>query len=138
MASRYYKGPELLVNYVYYGYSLDIWSTGVLMASIIFQKDPFFKGADDQDQLVQIVKVLGSSDFYLMMNKYKIKVQADMEARLDKIPKVPFQAFITKENQHLCSEEALDLLSQMLLYDPSERITPKDAMKHKYFNQIHE
>lgn len=28
VASRYFKGPELLVSYPYYHYSLDIWSLG--------------------------------------------------------------------------------------------------------------
>ena len=26
VATRYYKGPELLINYERYDYSLDIWS----------------------------------------------------------------------------------------------------------------
>ena len=28
VASRYFKGPELLVGYHYYDYSLDMWSLG--------------------------------------------------------------------------------------------------------------
>ena len=39
VASRYFKGPELLVDNVYYDYSLDIWSTGAMMASIVFNFD---------------------------------------------------------------------------------------------------
>lgn len=38
VASRYFKGPELLVDYNYYDYSLDIWSTGAMFASMIFKK----------------------------------------------------------------------------------------------------
>jgi casein kinase II subunit alpha len=49
VASRYYKGPELLVDDKLYHYSLDMWSLGCTMASIIFRKDPFFKGADNYD-----------------------------------------------------------------------------------------
>jgi len=33
----------------------------------------------------------------------------------------------------LCSDDALDLLSKMLIYDRAERILPKDAMEHPYF-----
>lgn len=36
VASRYYKGPELLVDYQLYDYSLDIWSVGCMFASLIF------------------------------------------------------------------------------------------------------
>jgi len=45
---------------------------------------------------------------------------------------------IKPENKHLISPEALDLLSRMLVYDHTERITPKEAMQHKYFAEIRE
>lgn len=32
VASRYYKGPELLIDFQYYDYSLDIWSAGCMLA----------------------------------------------------------------------------------------------------------
>lgn len=35
VASRYFKGPELLVDYNYYDYSLDTWSTGAMFASMV-------------------------------------------------------------------------------------------------------
>ena len=35
VASRYFKGPELLVDFLYYDYSLDIWSTGAILASMV-------------------------------------------------------------------------------------------------------
>lgn len=37
VASRYFKGPELLVNYQYYDYSLDMWSLGCMLVSMIFK-----------------------------------------------------------------------------------------------------
>ena len=40
------------------------------------------------------------------------------------------------QNEALVSEEALDLLDNMLRYDHAERITPKDAMEHPYFKPI--
>lgn len=35
VASRYFKGPELLIDYNYYDYSLDMWSTGAMFASMV-------------------------------------------------------------------------------------------------------
>jgi casein kinase II subunit alpha len=49
VASRYFKGPELLVDYQYYDYSLDLWSLGAMFAGMIFQKEPFFQGSDNYD-----------------------------------------------------------------------------------------
>lgn len=49
VASRYYKGPELLVDDKLYHYSLDIWSLGCTFAGWIFKIDTFFKGSDNFD-----------------------------------------------------------------------------------------
>lgn len=35
VASRYFKGPELLVDFQEYDYSLDMWSLGCMFASIV-------------------------------------------------------------------------------------------------------
>lgn len=35
VGSRYYKGPELLVGYKRYDYSLDMWSVGCMLASMV-------------------------------------------------------------------------------------------------------
>ena len=62
VASRYFKGPELLVGLQDYDYSLDMWSLGCMFAGMIFRKEPFFHGHDNYDQLVKIAKVLGTDE----------------------------------------------------------------------------
>ncbi len=57
VASRYFKGPELLVDLQDYDYGLDLWSLGCMFAGMIFRKEPFFYGHDNYDQLVKIAKV---------------------------------------------------------------------------------
>ena len=47
VASRYFKAPELLVGNGYYDYQLDIWSVGCMLGGMIFNREPFFKGADN-------------------------------------------------------------------------------------------
>lgn len=34
-----------------YDYSLDMWSLGCMLASMIFLKEPFFHGQDNYDQV---------------------------------------------------------------------------------------
>jgi serine/threonine protein kinase len=38
----------------------------------------------------------------------------------------------------ICPRLGLDLLSKMLIYNPSSRITAQEARKHPYFNDIPE
>jgi casein kinase II subunit alpha len=75
VASRYFKGPELLLNNMKYDYSLDIWSVGCVLASLIFKKEPFFYGTDNFDQLVKIVKVFGTEEMYKYIEKYKLNTK---------------------------------------------------------------
>lgn len=74
VASRYFKGPELLLNYEYYDYSLDIWSVGCTFAGMIFNRDPFFHGKDNYDQLEKIVRVLGTPDLQAYVKKYNLVI----------------------------------------------------------------
>ena len=58
-----------MVDYQFYDYSLDMWSLGCMLASMIFRKEPFFHGHDNYDQLVRIAKVLGTEDLYDFLDK---------------------------------------------------------------------
>ena len=57
-----------------YDYSLDLWSLGCMLASMIFRKEPFFHGHDNYDQLVRIAKVLGTEELFEYLDKYQIEL----------------------------------------------------------------
>lgn len=136
VASRYFKGPELLVDDESYTYSLDMWSFGALMAGMVFHKDPFFHGWNNQDQLLKIVKVLGTKELLEYVGKYKIEMEPELRKQITRRNSVPLLRFVTPEVQPLVSVEALDLIVKALRYDPIERILPAEAMKHPYFYPV--
>jgi len=138
VASRYFKGPELLVDNQVYDYSLDMWSFGCMLAALIFRREPFFHGHDNYDQLVKIAKVLGTDELLAYLGKYNLDLDPHFDGILGKYVKKPWTKFITPENQHLVSDEALSLLSKLLKYDHAERILPKEAMLHPYFAAVRE
>lgn len=136
VASRYYKGPELMVDDKLYHYSLDVWSLGCTLAGMIFKVDPFFKGSDNNDQLIKIAKVMGTDDLHTYIQKYRLTVQSKIAKILKSYPKVELEEFVNKENQGCVNEAALDLLRKMLVYDKNLRITPIEALKHPYFDPV--
>jgi len=87
VSSRPYKSPELLVGYQQYDFSMDIWSAGCMLAAMIFRKEHFFLGKDNNDQLVKIVSVLGSNEFYEYLRKYKIQIDPNESALYKKFSK---------------------------------------------------
>ncbi|GCB71385.1 hypothetical protein scyTo_0005924 [Scyliorhinus torazame] len=136
VASRYFKGPELLVDYQMYDYSLDMWSLGCMLASMIFRKEPFFHGHDNYDQLVRIAKVLGTEDLYDYIDKYNIELDPRFNDILGRHSRKRWERFVHSENQHLVSSEALDFLDKLLRYDHQTRLTAREAMEHPYFYPI--
>nr|CAD7200580.1 unnamed protein product [Timema douglasi] len=136
VASRYFKGPELLVDYQMYDYSLDMWSLGCMLASMIFRKEPFFHGHDNYDQLVRIAKVLGTEELFIYLEKYHIELDPRFHDILGRHSKKRWERFVHSENQHLVSPEALDFLDKLLQYDHYDRLTAREAMEHPYFYPI--
>ncbi|KAG5345853.1 CSK2A kinase, partial [Acromyrmex heyeri] len=136
VASRYFKGPELLVDYQMYDYSLDMWSLGCMLASMIFRKEPFFHGHDNYDQLVRIAKVLGTEELFEYLDKYHIELDPRFNDILGRHSRKRWERFVHSENQHLVSPDSLDFLDKLLRYDHYERLTAREAMEHPYFYPI--
>lgn len=59
ICSRYYRAPELIFGATNYTLNIDVWSTGCVMAELILGQ-PFFPGDSGIDQLVEIIKILGT------------------------------------------------------------------------------
>jgi len=136
VASRYFKGPELLVDLQDYDYSLDMWSLGCMFAGMIFRKEPFFHGRDNQDQLVKIAKVIGTDELSAYLDKYGITLDPHLQTLVGRHSRKPWKKFVTNENKNLAVPEAIDFLDKLLRYDQAERLTAREAMDHPYFAPV--
>lgn len=136
VASRHYKCPELLCEFLYYDYSIDIWSAGCLLAGLIFDVDPFFNGVDTFDQLHRIASTLGSSAIYKWVEKFQIQLSADMRKAIGSYDVKSFSQFVNKDNCNLCPPDAVDLVQRMLTIDHQERLTAAECLLHPYFDNV--
>ncbi|TFL07292.1 kinase-like domain-containing protein [Pterulicium gracile] len=132
VGSRYYKPPELLVGYRMYDYSLDLWALGCMLASM----EHFFKGIDNDDQLLKILRILGTDDFDTYLHQYGIPFETEHEQLLQNFPKQPWTKFENAENRSRISPEAIDLLDKLLRYDHRQRLTAQEAQAHAFFNSV--
>ncbi|KAI3903261.1 hypothetical protein MKW98_031915 [Papaver atlanticum] len=119
VASRYFKGPELLVDLQDYDYSLDMWSLGSMFAGKIFREEPFFYGRDNYDQLVKIAKyttrdfiyvlyhirVLGTDELNAYLNKCSLELDPQLDGLVGRHSRKPWTKFFNADNQHLVSPE---------------------------------
>jgi casein kinase II subunit alpha len=55
-----------------------------MLAGMMFNREPFFKGADNLDQLVRIAKFIGTEDILQYCEKYQIKLDKYFDDKLIK------------------------------------------------------
>jgi glycogen synthase kinase 3 beta len=88
---------------------------------------PLFPGESGIDQLVEIIKVLGTPtrDQIRTMNPNY------MEHKFPQIKPHPFNKVFRKAEQN-----AIELISRLLEYTPTERLSAVDAMVHPFFDEL--
>jgi glycogen synthase kinase 3 beta len=59
ISSRYYRAPELIFGCTQYSNAIDVWSAGTVIAEMLLGQ-PLFPGGRGVDQIVEIIKVLGT------------------------------------------------------------------------------
>ncbi|GFN77391.1 mitogen-activated protein kinase [Plakobranchus ocellatus] len=131
VVSRWYRAPEIILNWMHYNQKVDIWSVGCIFGEMITRK-PLFKGADHINQLNKILHLVGtpSEDFI------KKIASKDAQTYIRKLPKQKKQDYRTYFAG--ANEEAIDLLERMLDLDPDSRISVEDALCHPYIVQFHD
>lgn len=128
ICSRYYRAPELIFGATDYTTQVDVWSIGCVIAEMILGL-PVFPGESASDQLVEIIKILGtpSKSQILAMNN---------EATEFKFPNIkPFpwnKIFKGKQFE----DGLIELLGILLVYDPAVRAKPLKALLHSYFDEL--
>jgi len=131
VVTRWYRATELLPEAQYYGPAVDVWSVGCILAELLGRK-PLFQGKDYMHQLQVIINVLGTPNdesLAFVTNSMAKKAIKELPNR----PKQSFQEIFSDSNP-----SAVDLLERMLVFDPRERCTVKEALKHPYFKALHD
>ncbi|CCW70418.1 unnamed protein product, partial [Phytomonas sp. Hart1] len=138
VATRHYKGPELLLGYRRYDFALDIWCVGCVLAGMLFHVDPFFDGGNNEDQLLRIVSVFGTDAVRRYAEKYHAQIPRAVLASLEGMEPghCGWRRFIMPSNARFCDDVALDLLDKMLQFDHQDRIRADEAMEHPYFDPV--
>ncbi|GAX84564.1 hypothetical protein CEUSTIGMA_g11985.t1 [Chlamydomonas eustigma] len=129
ICSRYYRAPELIFGATDYNAAIDVWSVGCVMAELLLGQ-PLFPGESGVDQLVEIIKVLGTptrEEIYMMNPNYT-------EFKFPQIKAHPWTKVFSKR----MPPDAVDLISKLLQYTPSKRLIPAQAMTHPFFDELRE
>ena len=130
VVTLWYRAPDVLMGSRKYSTPVDIWSIGCILAEMV-NGAPLFTGTSEETQLETIFRHLGTPD--------EIKYPGVSE-----LPdwKTDFQVYSCPETLHhlvpKLGDQGVELLQQMLIYDPSHRITAQNAKRHPYFDDLPE
>ncbi|XP_036813261.1 mitogen-activated protein kinase 12 isoform X3 [Oncorhynchus mykiss] len=131
VVTRWYRAPEVILNWMHYTQTVDIWSVGCIMAEMLLGK-PLFKGNDHLDQLKEIMKITGTptADFVTKLQSQDAK---NYIRSLPKVPKKDLHFIFSK-----ASSDAVCVLERMLLLDPERRVSASEALAMPFFSEFRE
>ncbi|KAH9742283.1 Shaggy-related protein kinase epsilon [Citrus sinensis] len=127
ICSRYYRAPELIFGATEYTTAIDIWSVGCVLAELLLGQ-PLFPGESGVDQLVEIIKVLGTPT----REEIKCMNPNYTEFKFPQIKAHPWHKIFHKR----MPPEAVDLVSRLLQYSPNLRCTALEACIHPFFYEL--
>uniref|UniRef100_A0A8C2W642 mitogen-activated protein kinase n=1 Tax=Chinchilla lanigera TaxID=34839 RepID=A0A8C2W642_CHILA len=131
VVTRWYRAPEVILNWMHYTQTVDIWSVGCIMAEMITGKT-LFKGNDHLDQLKEIMKVTGTPPAEFVQKLQSAEAKNYMKG-LPELEKKDFASILTS-----ASPMAVSLLEKMLVLDSEQRVTAAEALAHPYFESLHD
>jgi len=143
VATRWYRAPEILVGSSKYGFEADLWSLGCIFGEMINGKQ-VFGGSSTLNQVEVICELLDrpddetieSLDSQFAKSMYdNVHISDTTRKSIEETPKLA-ERFQKKFPS--ASEDAIDLLMQLLRYDPTKRIQPRAGLTHEYCVQFHD
>jgi serine/threonine protein kinase len=130
VATRWYRAPEIITGWVEYTKAVDLWAVGCILAELLGRK-PLWPGSDSQHQLELICQCVGRPSVDTIEKIQTPEIRDFVAAIPDSTP-VGFRALYPAANPLAC-----DLLTDLLVFDPADRIGACQVLAHPYLAQLH-
>ncbi|KAK0423289.1 hypothetical protein QR680_008066 [Steinernema hermaphroditum] len=131
--TRYYRAPELCLKYDMYDPTIDVWSAGCIVAELLMNRI-LFPGRNSNDQLKQIIRVLGTPSVKDLKGCVPGKNVPESVFK-PVVPKRGFMKIIHRYNRNV-SEISVEFVDLILQYDCNKRLRGKAALAHQFFDNL--
>jgi dual specificity tyrosine-phosphorylation-regulated kinase 1 len=157
--SRFYRAPEVILG-LPYSHPIDIWSLGCILSEM-HCGSPLFAGKDEMEQLAVICAMKGpvsdemmessphARKYFLMEESYSDTGGLSLVWKtkgVDRVPKCDLMAIHVDKHRIRNPTappsaadpvaELVNLIHAMTRLDPSERITPEEALEHPFLRGV--
>jgi len=126
VSTRWYRAPEILLKSNTYNSPVDIFALGCIMAEL-YKLAPIFNGSSEMDQIYKICSILGTPTQKTWSEGFQLAAKIGLT--FPQFSPVALSMVIPN-----ASSEALQLIAEMLRYDPQKRITAPQILQHSYFS----
>ncbi|XP_063635339.1 serine/threonine-protein kinase Doa isoform X7 [Cydia splendana] len=140
VSTRHYRAPEVILE-LGWSQPCDVWSIGCIMFELHLGIT-LFQTHDNREHLAMMERILGpipyrmarktrTKYFYHGKLDWDEKSSAGRYVRENCKPLLRYQQSNSEEHRQL-----FDLITRMLEYEPSQRITLREALKHPFFSKL--
>ncbi|KAF9872679.1 hypothetical protein CkaCkLH20_09858 [Colletotrichum karsti] len=153
VSTRHYRAPEIILG-LGWSFPCDIWSIGCILVEF-FTGDALFQTHDNLEHLAMMEMVVGhriDSTLVQAVNKMATRSGGNPASKYFKRLKLDYPtAETTRASKRFVKamkrlediipsnttyfKNFLDLLRKIFVYDPSQRITAKQALQHPWFKE---
>mmetsp|Transcript_18111 Transcript_18111/g.43484 ORF Transcript_18111/g.43484 Transcript_18111/m.43484 type:complete len:453 (-) Transcript_18111:412-1770(-) len=130
VATRWYRAPEILLGSTSYTTGVDMWAVGCILGELINGK-PIFPGTSTMNQLDRTLQVTGRPT-QEDVDSIKSQFAPTMLESLPAVKQRPLGEVFPSG-----SKDALHFLKSTMHFNPTKRISAKDALRHPYVGQFH-
>ena len=128
VCTRWYRSPECVLRGDYYDEKVDVWAIGCIMAEL-YKLEAVFQGENGFDQIQQILKILGTpTKSKWPWGYYQAEI---LGFKLPVYYKKDFKKLLKS-----ISNEGVNLLNEILQFDPAERPSCNKILNHPYFKLL--
>uniref|UniRef100_A0A1B6H2U3 dual-specificity kinase n=1 Tax=Cuerna arida TaxID=1464854 RepID=A0A1B6H2U3_9HEMI len=140
VSTRHYRAPEVILE-LGWSHPCDVWSIGCIIFEL-YLGITLFQTHDNREHLAMMERILGTIP-YRMARKSKTKYfyhgkldwdEKSSAGRYVRENCKPLHRYQTVDDED--HRQLFDLISRMLEYDPTERITLAEALRHPFFEKI--
>ncbi|XP_032456935.1 serine/threonine-protein kinase Doa isoform X12 [Nasonia vitripennis] len=140
VSTRHYRAPEVILE-LGWAQPCDVWSIGCILFEL-YLGITLFQTHDNREHLAMMERILGTIP-HRMARKTKIKYfyhgKLDWDDKSSAGRYVrdyckPLHRYLLSDDED--HKQLFDLIQKMLNYEPSSRITLKEALAHPFFDAL--